>query len=190
MLKTKVPFDPESKEASVYENELKALSLHAMLNESLGISNGDLSQFTFVLDSIKQNRIEQTVQLDARSFEYTVLANKLQVANNLIQKLQRDGSEQLSPIDPRYLHKYFVQSLKADNIDGVAHLVNYSHRYGVNLGNLPINNFRAALDNYLNVRFDMSKVMTFLKFYEKHFADRFRQEFSKLAPVGRDISDE
>ena len=68
-------------------------------------------------------------------------------------------------MDPRYLHKFFEQSLKHDNLDGVAHLVNYSERYGVDLSGFPVNNFRSAIDFYLNKKFDLSKVMTFLKFY-------------------------
>ena len=102
-------------------------------------------------------------------FEYSVLANRLQYANDLLFKLTKDRTESLSPIDPRYLHKFFTQSLKKDNIDGVAHLVNYSERYGVDLSNYPINNFRSALDFYLNTKFDLNKVMTFVKFYQRHF---------------------
>ena len=60
---------------------------------------------------------------------------------------------------------YYLDSFKRDNIDATAHLVNYSDRYGVNLSNFPINNFRSALNHYLNVKFDLNKVMTFLKFY-------------------------
>lgn len=73
------------------------------------------------------------------------------------------------------MRKYFLNSVKRDQIDATAYLVNYSDRYGVSLSNLPINNFRAALNHYLNDRFDLHKVMTFLKFYQKHFSDRARE---------------
>ena len=88
------------------------------------------------------------------------------------------------------MRKYFEDCIKRDNIDGTAHLVNYSERYGVSLGTFPINKFRAALDHYLNERFDMNKVMTFLKFYSKHFRDRARTEFAKIEPAQEHISDE
>ena len=126
------------------------------------------------------NNVKPTTQIEARMFEYAVLANRPQYANDLLFKLTKDRTESLSPIDPRYLNKFFTQCLKADNIDGVAHLVNYSERYGVDLSNYPINNFRSALDYYLNTKFDLSKVMTFVKFYQRHFSDKARKEFDKV----------
>ena len=97
--------------------------------------------------------------------EYSVLGGRTQLANSTLVKLTKDRSESLSPVDPRFLSKFFEQSLQKDNLDGVAHLVNYSERYGTDTSSLPINNFRAALDFYLNKKFDLSKIMTFMKFY-------------------------
>lgn len=93
-------------------------------------------------------------------------------------------------MDPRYLQKFFEQSLKRDNLDGVAHLVNYSERYGVDLSGFPVNNFRSAIDYYLNKKFDLSKVMTFLKFYQRHMQDKARREFDQVEPISKEISDE
>lgn len=93
-------------------------------------------------------------------------------ASKIIAKLTSDRSELLSPIDPRYLQKFFTECVKKDYIDGVAHLVNYCDRYSVDTSNYPVNSFRSALDHYLNRQFDLSKIMIFLKFYQRHINDR------------------
>lgn len=131
-----------------------------------------------------------TPQIDARVFEYSVLAQQHQVANRTLVKLTKDYTHSLSPIDPRYLQSFFEQSLKKDNLDGVAHLVNYCAHYQVDTSAWPIGNFRGALDYYLNKKFDLSKVMTFMKFYSQHFADRARKEFDKVEPTQKVLSDE
>ena len=88
------------------------------------------------------------------------------------------------------MRKFYLESLKRDNIDGIGHLVNYSERYGVNLSSFPINNFRSSLNHYLNVEFDLSKVMTFLKFYQKHFSDKASVEFGKIELTQENLSDQ
>ena len=122
-------------------------------------------------------------------FEYALLAGKTSLANEILAKLATDRSGHLSPVDPRYLVQFFELSLKNDNLDGVAHLVNYSDRYGVNLGDYPIGNFRSALNYYLNKNFDLNKVMTFLKFYQKYTSDRAASEFEKLGNNSADLSE-
>lgn len=180
LLENRVLFDPDSSEASVFADELKVLSQHALLLEALNKPVEHLDHFSYVLSQMQANDVKPTPQIEARMFEYAVLANRPQYANDLLFKLTKDHTESLSPIDPRYLNKFFTQCLKRDNIDGVAHLVNYSERYGVDLSNYPINNFRSALDYYLNTKFDFNKVMTFVKFYQRHFSDKARREFDKV----------
>ena len=118
-----------------------------------------------------------------------MLSGKPKIANDLLEKLTKDRRESLSPIDPRYLKSFYEQCLKRDNIDGIAYLVNYSARYGTDTSTYPINNFRGALDHHLNRNFDLSKVMTFLKFYQRHFADKARKEFSQVDTKTKEISD-
>jgi len=72
----------------------------------------------------------------------------------------------------------------------VAHIVNYGERYGIDMSSYPINNFRSALDYYLNKKFDLSKVMVFLNFYQKHFSDRARHAFDKIESAEQVLSDE
>jgi len=165
------------------------LSCHALLNESLGKANNELQHFAFVFERLSDNRVKITPQILARYFEYSVLSDRLEIANDMLVKLTQDYSESLSLVDPRFLLKFFEQSLKRDNIDGVAYLVNYNVRYGIDTSNYPINNFRAALDHYLNRKFDLNKVMIFLKFYQQHFADRARREFDKVEPAQQELSD-
>ena len=84
LLQSKAEFNPESRDPAVYERELKAHSLHALLSESLGKPVTDLSHFEYILDIMKANKVDQTTQLDARLFEYAILADKPQIANELI----------------------------------------------------------------------------------------------------------
>ena len=57
------------------------------------------------------NKVAFTPQIDARLFEYSVLAGQSQLANSTLVKLTKDRSESLSPVDPRFLGKFFEQSL-------------------------------------------------------------------------------
>lgn len=88
------------------------LSSHALLNEALGKKNDQLDHFSYVLDQLSVNKVRPTVQIEARCFEYAVLGNDMRAANDLITKLTNDRSETLSPIDPRYLRKFFLQCLR------------------------------------------------------------------------------
>ena len=84
LLESKVDFDPTSSDPKVYETELKVHICHALLSDSLGKPITDLSHFGYILGQMKANRIGQTVQLDARLFEYAMLAGKHEIANELI----------------------------------------------------------------------------------------------------------
>ena len=84
MLSNKAEFDPSSRDPRVYENELKVHSLHALLSEKIGKPVTDLSHFSYIFKQMNDNKIAQTVHLDARMFEYAVLQGKPQVANELI----------------------------------------------------------------------------------------------------------
>ena len=83
-MQSKAEFDPTSRNPAVYERELKVHSHHALLSESIGKPVADLSHFEYVLDMMNANKVQQTTQLDARLFEYAVLADKPQTANELI----------------------------------------------------------------------------------------------------------
>lgn len=69
------------------------------------------------------------------------------------------------PIDTKYLQKYFDYCLKRDNLEGIAFLSNYCEKQKIKIGNWNLSNFRTAINHYLNVDFDVSKVMVFTKFY-------------------------
>ena len=103
--------------------------------------------------------------LRARTFEYAVLSGQNSLANDLLKTLSADWMESLSPIDVRYLDKYFELCLKRDNLDGVAYLTSYCDRYSVDTSRWNLGQFRGALDYYINDRFDLNKVMIFTKFY-------------------------
>ena len=52
-----------------------------------------------------------------------------------------------------------------------------------------MNSFRSALDHYLNRDFDLSKIMIFLKFYQRHIADRSRHAFDKVDSSQKELTD-
>ena len=57
-------------------------------------------------------------------------------------------------------------------MDGIAYLVNYARAFDVSLQDYNLNSFRPALDYYLNKKFNLSKVMTFFKFYDRYYQDK------------------
>ena len=61
LLASRKNFKPNSKNASVYENELKALNCHALLNETLGKPNDQLEHYSYVFDRMSANKIKMTV---------------------------------------------------------------------------------------------------------------------------------
>ena len=60
------------------------------------------------MNQMAANNIKQTPALDARLFEYSVLlGDKSKVSNDLLARLTDDRTESLSPIDSRYLSRFF-----------------------------------------------------------------------------------
>lgn len=55
--------------------------------------------------------------------------------------------------------------VKAENFDGIAYLTNYCEKHGLDMGDWDANNCRNLVNNCLNEKFDMSRVMVFNKFY-------------------------
>ena len=130
-------FDPASTDVEQYELQLKLLSLQGLLLEDSKLP-AHLKQFDYILTQLDSNDIDHTPTIKARLFEYCVLSDNLSLANDQLSKLARDYTLALSPIDSRYLTEFFSRSVSDDNIDGVAHLVNYASRYDIDLGDFPI----------------------------------------------------
>ena len=182
-------FDPASSDVEQYEQQLKLLSLQGLL---LGKDKlpALLKQFDYILECMQTNSVLLTPQLRARIFEYSLLSKQFTVANDNLAKLTRDYTEALSPIDTRYLEAFFRDSLASDNIDGVAHLVNYANRYDVDVSSYPIQRFRAGLDYYLNKNFNLNKVMTFTKFYQRYYADQIDREAGQFLRESEELTEE
>jgi hypothetical protein len=83
-----------------------------------------------------------------------------------------DGAVGNTPIQPKYLNMYYEKCLKRDNFDGIGYLTNYCEKHGLNTGRWNLSSFRPALNYYLNVNYNVGKVMVFTKFYTKYFKDR------------------
>lgn len=79
-----------------------------------------------------------------------------------------------------FLEQYFNASLKRDNFDGVAYLTNYCNKHRVQMGEWNLSNFRSAINYYLNVNFNLSKVMVFTKFYSSFYNARQKTVLSNV----------
>ena len=73
------------------------------------------------------------------------------------------------------MKQYFELSIKQDNFDGIAYLVNYTNHHGVGIGSWNLSAFRKAMDYYINTNFNLNKVMIFMKFYTSFYNDRRAQ---------------
>jgi len=56
-------------------------------------------------------------------------------------------------------------AVSSDDFEGLANLVGYLENYGIDINDWDMNKFRSALDFYLNHSFDLSKLLTFVRFY-------------------------
>jgi len=59
----------------------------------------------------------------------------------------------------------------------------------VDVSSFPIDKFRSGLDYYLNKKFNLSKVMTFTKFYQKYYADLSARELDAFEREGDDLTE-
>lgn len=70
------------------------------------------------------------------------------------------------------LEKFFNESLKLDNFEGLALLSSYVQKHNIPIDSWNLSKFRSALDFYLNHSFDLSKLLTFTKFFSKYLQDK------------------
>jgi hypothetical protein len=97
----------------------------------------------------------------------------------MLQRLIQDGVGG-APILPEVLARFFVHALRTDNLDGVAYLSEYCRRNEVDITNWDLSAFRASLNHYMNVDFDLSKLLTFTKFHTQFYAQRAQRVFGSL----------
>lgn len=86
-----------------------------------------------------------------------------------------------APILPEMLEKFFEQSLRSDNIDGVAYLAHYCELNDVDVSGWDINRFRSALNHYMNVDYNLSKLLTFTKFHNLYYSSRAHKVLGSLS---------
>ena len=157
--------------------ELKALSLLGVLKPEQ--RDETLEQIAYVLQCMHENKITLTDELKARVCEYSIMRGNLKMANTFISSLTTSSST-ISDINENYLKEFYKMSLKEDNLDGIAYLVNYAKEFEISLKDFNLNSFRPALDYYMNKDFNLSKVMTFLKFYDRYYQDKTLHEMEAL----------
>jgi len=169
-------FNPTSNNSKMYEIELNSTSKIALLKASEDVSR-DLQKFDYIFDCMKKNGVKYNENIRSRVFEYAVLNSSMDLANSMLKTLG-EGSIGNTPIQPEYLKMYFEKCLKRDNFDGIAYLTNYCEKHEVNTGSWDIGSFRPALNYYLNVNYNVGKVMVFTKFYTNFYKDRKKYYFN------------
>lgn len=70
------------------------------------------------------------------------------------------------------MERFFTQAIKRDNFDGIAFLTNYCENFSVDTSAWNVSQFHSAINYYLNVNFNLSKVMIFTKFYRQYYGQR------------------
>ena len=117
-------------------------------------------------------------QTHALLFEKNVAADDLSQANSNLRSLLASSGDFLSAsslIPNDSLNSFFCRSISQDNFDGLASLVNYVERGQIDISDWEMGRFRSGLDFYLNHAFNISKVLTFSRFYAHHVNSTLRR---------------
>lgn len=117
-----------------------------------------------------KNGVRPDGESHALLFEKNVADDQLTLANQNLRSLLADGdlTAPSHPIPADSLRQFFDSSLSQDNYDGLAFLINYVEQSGVDISEWDMLRFRSGLDFYLNHTFNISKVLTFTRFYAHH----------------------
>ena len=78
---------------------------------------------------------------------------------------------------------FYQQSLRRDNLDGIAYLCNYCTEREVPFEIFDLSAFHNALNYYLNVQPNISKVMIFTKFYCAYYNERQKKLLTNAKPL-------
>jgi len=158
-------------DAGMFERELLIASKIGLLDNT--VREDILKQFDFLFEQLQKSNIPITQNIRARLFEYAVLSDNLGNQATLALLKMRGRGE--TPIDRRYLERFYKHCIAADNFEGIAHIVNYCQANDLDIGSWDIGRFRSALDYYLNVEFNISKVLVFSKFYTYYYRCRLNR---------------
>jgi len=172
-LRKKSPvFDPKSTHVEDYEKELQFLSLIAARKSSADLEM-TFKQYDFVFQCLKDNNVAMTGTLKARLFEYLLLLKQTDKAI----KLFKECADVDTMIDPVYIEKMYDQCLKSDRFDGLIQILTYCEKTNFDMRRLDLQAFRPALNYYLGTKFNLSKIMTFLKFYQHAVENKAQNAF-------------
>jgi len=119
---------------------------------------------------MEKNGVQPDAVTHALLFEKNVLSNHISQANQNLRNLLQSGGAAAPfcqiPLDS--LQQFFDCSLSQDNFDGLAFLINFVEQKDVDISGWDMSRFRSGLDFYLNHAFNISKILTFTRFYAHH----------------------
>ena len=76
--------------------------------------------------------------------------------------------------------------MKSDNFAGLAHLLTYVEKYGVDISSWNLGSFKSALNFHLNQRPNINNVLIFTKYYTYYYGCRLAKESRSLdKPVSK-----
>lgn len=157
-------FDASSRSVDVFNKELRTqLELH----KAQTLKDAALQQKTaFLVDKMAENNVGYDQETHSLLFMRDATLGDLELANeHLYEMLTSTQKSPYSLLDSSDLAPFFTKSLKSDNFDGLAHLINYVEQNDISIHEWDITRFRSALNFYLNHSFDISKLLTFVRYY-------------------------
>lgn len=114
---------------------------------------------------MEKNKVVPDVETYALRFILALHLNDLDEATRSLRRLQLTNYEGFQPVPVSNLEKFFEQSLKRDNFDGLAFLIAYLETHNIDIGSWKVDRFRSAVNFYLNHAFNLNKILTFTRFY-------------------------
>lgn len=129
-----------------------------------------------------------TATLRARLFEYLLLLEQNDKAVKLFKECLSEYSGDSSLIDPIYIEKFYDQCLKKDRFDGLIQILAYCEKSNFDMNRLDLQAFRPALNYYLGTKFNLSKIMTFLKYYQHTVENKAAKAFESVHDKGKKLT--
>lgn len=157
-------FDGSSRSVDVFNRELRT---QIELHKSNTLKDADLKKKTsFLVGKMAENGVVHDQETHSLLFMRDSILGDLEHANeHLYKMLTATQKSPYSLLDASDLTAFYSKSLKTDNFDGLAHLINYVEQNNISIHEWDITRFRSAVNFYLNHSFDISKLLTFVRYY-------------------------
>lgn len=115
---------------------------------------------------MRKNGVAYDQETHSLLFMRDAILGELDQANeHLLKMLTSNNRSPFALLEASDLNIFYTKSLKNDNFDGLGHLINYIEQNDIQINEWDITRFRSAVNFYLNHSFDVSKLLTFVRYY-------------------------